>query len=114
MCFVSLICQRRSLYLMHESTVVSEPAVAHRAGTSSALNRTSHISRLGLARALSRSADTQDQAKKLYEEVISMAPGVSCLSCLELRYFLNVFTIQLTQDIITDFIPTQLLLLFKW
>lgn len=77
---------------MHESDVVSEPTVAHRASTSSALNRTSHISRLGLARALSRSAHTQDQAKKLYEEVISMAPGVSCVLCLVLRYFLSVFT----------------------
>ncbi|XP_026211008.1 uncharacterized protein LOC113158903 isoform X2 [Anabas testudineus] len=53
-----------------------EPAVADRVSTSSAVNHMSHISRLGLARALSRSADTQDQAKQLYEEVISMAPGV--------------------------------------
>lgn len=57
---------------------MSEPAVADRVSTSSAVNHMSHISRLGLARALSRSADTQDQAKQLYEEVISMAPGVSC------------------------------------
>lgn len=78
--------------MMYESTVVPGPAVAHRASTSSALNRTSHVSRLGLARALSRSADTQDRAKKLYEEVISMAPGVSGLLLLEQSYFLSVFT----------------------
>ncbi|XP_074503231.1 uncharacterized protein LOC141774455 isoform X1 [Sebastes fasciatus] len=51
-------------------------AVEDRASKSSPVNRRSHISRLGLARALSRSADTQDQAKQLYQEVISMAPGV--------------------------------------
>nr|XP_020457275.1 uncharacterized protein LOC109961061 isoform X2 [Monopterus albus] len=43
---------------------------------SSLVNRRSHTSRLGLAHALSRSADTLDQAKHLYQEVISMAPGV--------------------------------------
>lgn len=58
-------------------TVVSEPAVAEGVSVSSPVNRRSHISRLGLARALSRSAETQDQAKQLYQEVISMAPGVS-------------------------------------
>lgn len=56
-------------------------------------NRRSHISRLGLARALSRSADTQDRAKQLYEEVISMAPGVSCYPFqLDFRHFLTAFT----------------------
>lgn len=58
--------------------VVSEPAMADRVSVSSPVNRRSHISRLGLARSLSRSADTQDQAKQLYQEVISMAPAVSC------------------------------------
>ncbi|XP_038593967.1 uncharacterized protein LOC119917646 isoform X1 [Micropterus salmoides] len=53
-----------------------EPAVADREKVPSLVNRRSHISRLGLARALSRSADTQEQAKQLYQEVISMAPGV--------------------------------------
>ncbi|XP_078128958.1 uncharacterized protein LOC144532203 [Sander vitreus] len=53
-----------------------EPAVADKVSVSSPVNRRSHIPRLGLARALSRSADTQDQAKQLYQEVISMAPGV--------------------------------------
>ncbi|KAI3363416.1 hypothetical protein L3Q82_012034 [Scortum barcoo] len=53
-----------------------KPAVADRASPSSSVNRQSHISRLGLARALSRSADTEDQAKELYREVISMVPGV--------------------------------------
>lgn len=41
------------------------------------VNRRSHVPRLGLARALSRSAHTQDQAQQLYQEVISMAPEVS-------------------------------------
>ncbi|XP_034753536.1 uncharacterized protein LOC117960084 isoform X2 [Etheostoma cragini] len=53
-----------------------EPAVVDKVSVSSPVNRKSHISRLGLARALSRSADTQDQAQQLYQEVISMAPGV--------------------------------------
>ncbi|XP_049456959.1 uncharacterized protein LOC125903839 [Epinephelus fuscoguttatus] len=53
-----------------------EPAVVGRASTASPVNRRSHISRLGLARALSRSADTQEQAKQLYQEVICIAPGV--------------------------------------
>lgn len=41
------------------------------------LNRSSHVPRLGLARALARSTDTQDQAKLFYREVIAMAAGVS-------------------------------------
>ncbi|XP_044069520.1 uncharacterized protein LOC122884139 [Siniperca chuatsi] len=53
-----------------------EPAVADRESVSSLVNRKSHMSRLGLARTLSRSADTRDQGKQLYQEVISMAPGV--------------------------------------
>ncbi|XP_059214856.1 uncharacterized protein LOC131993127 [Centropristis striata] len=53
-----------------------EPDVVDKVSVSSPVNRRSHISRLGLARALSRSADTQEQAKQLYQEVISMAPGV--------------------------------------
>ncbi|XP_027133086.1 uncharacterized protein LOC104930903 [Larimichthys crocea] len=53
-----------------------EPAVADTVSVSSRVNRRSHISRLGLARALSRSADTQDRAKQLYREVIGMAPGL--------------------------------------
>ncbi|KAM9412568.1 uncharacterized protein ACWYII_026688 isoform 5-T5 [Salvelinus alpinus] len=40
------------------------------------LNRRSHAPRLGLARALSRSADSHDQARQLYQEVITMAPEV--------------------------------------
>nr|XP_046256934.1 uncharacterized protein LOC124065539 [Scatophagus argus] len=56
--------------------IAEEPAVADRASISGPVNRRSHVSRLGLARAFSRSADTQDQAKQLYHEVISMAPGV--------------------------------------
>ncbi|XP_031661082.1 uncharacterized protein LOC109879786 isoform X2 [Oncorhynchus kisutch] len=40
------------------------------------LNRRSHAPRLGLARALSRSADSHDQAHQLYQEVITMAPEV--------------------------------------
>ncbi|XP_036980656.1 uncharacterized protein LOC119034059 [Acanthopagrus latus] len=54
---------------------VEEPTVAEQ-NVVGPVNRRSHTSRLGLARALSRSADTQDQAKQLYQEVISMAPGV--------------------------------------
>lgn len=74
-------------------TVVSEPAVADRVSTSSPVNRRSHVSRLGLARALSHSADTQDRAKQLYQEVISMAPGVSCyLLHFDFRHFLNAPT----------------------
>ncbi|XP_069000352.1 uncharacterized protein [Embiotoca jacksoni] len=55
---------------------VSEPSSADTVSESGPVNRRSHVSRLGLARALSRSADTQDQSKQLYQEVISMAPGV--------------------------------------
>ncbi|XP_018517057.1 uncharacterized protein LOC108873376 [Lates calcarifer] len=53
-----------------------ERPVEDRVSVSTPLNRRSHISRLGLARALSRSAGTQDQAKHLYQEVISIAPAV--------------------------------------
>ncbi|XP_075906984.1 uncharacterized protein LOC142904639 isoform X2 [Nelusetta ayraudi] len=44
--------------------------------SSGPLNRSSHVPRLGLARALARSADTQDRAKLLYREVIAMAAEV--------------------------------------
>ncbi|XP_071336106.1 uncharacterized protein [Trachinotus anak] len=59
-----------------ETAKVSGPPVGDRVTVSSPVNRRSHIPRLGLARALSRSADTQDQAKQLYRETISMAQGV--------------------------------------
>ncbi|XP_034040608.1 uncharacterized protein LOC117523257 [Thalassophryne amazonica] len=51
-------------------------AASNSISVSGVVNRRSHVSRLGLARALSRSADTRDQAKQLYREVISMAPEV--------------------------------------
>ncbi|XP_015252382.1 PREDICTED: uncharacterized protein LOC107098982, partial [Cyprinodon variegatus] len=54
-----------------------DSSVGSRGGASATpLNPKSHVSRLGLARALSRSADTKDQAKQLYQEVITMAPGI--------------------------------------
>ncbi|XP_041865467.1 uncharacterized protein LOC121655109 [Melanotaenia boesemani] len=53
-----------------------EPVVVPRVSGPSVVNRMSHVSRLGLARVLSHSADTQDQAKQLYQEVIAMAPGI--------------------------------------
>ncbi|XP_047458118.1 uncharacterized protein LOC125018349 [Mugil cephalus] len=56
--------------------VVSEPAAVDGASESGPLNRKSHVSRLGLARALSRCTDTQDQAKQLYQEVIAVSPGI--------------------------------------
>ncbi|KAG7228472.1 hypothetical protein INR49_007645 [Caranx melampygus] len=62
--------------MARESDTLSEPPVGDPVTVSSPVNRRSHIPRLGLARALSRSADTQDQAQQLYQEVISMAPGV--------------------------------------
>nr|XP_008292168.1 PREDICTED: uncharacterized protein LOC103366271 [Stegastes partitus] len=65
--------ERRPDGVEKAEVVVSE---ADRVGVSSPVNRRSHVPRLGLARALSRSADTQDQAKQLYREVIAMAPGV--------------------------------------
>ncbi|XP_032409631.1 uncharacterized protein LOC116713548 [Xiphophorus hellerii] len=52
------------------------PPVENTASASGPLNPRSHVSRLGLARAFSRSADTQDQAKLFYREVIAMAPGI--------------------------------------
>ncbi|MEQ2225901.1 hypothetical protein ILYODFUR_022318 [Ilyodon furcidens] len=52
------------------------PSVGNTGSASGPLNCRSHVSRLGLARAFSRSADTQDQAKQLYQEVIAMAPGI--------------------------------------
>ncbi|XP_043992259.1 uncharacterized protein LOC122842444 isoform X1 [Gambusia affinis] len=52
------------------------PPVENTASASGPLNPRSHVSRLGLARAFSRSADTQDQAKHFYGEVIAMAPGI--------------------------------------
>lgn len=76
--------------------MVAEAPVADPVSVSSPVNRRSHIPRLGLARALSRSADTQDQAQQLYQEVISMAPGVSC-ELLHLDF-----------SDITSFTPTQL------
>lgn len=59
---------------------LSESAVTDGGSSSSScgpLNRSSHVPRLGLARALARSADTQDRAKLLYREVIAMAAEVS-------------------------------------
>ncbi|KAK1905546.1 putative membrane protein [Dissostichus eleginoides] len=53
-----------------------EPAVDDTVIVSGPMNRSSHVSRLGLARALTRSADTQERARQLYQEVIAMAPGV--------------------------------------
>ena len=77
---------------------VSEPAEVKEASVSGPVNSRSHVSRLGLARALSRSADTQDQAKQLYQEAIAMAPGVSwCPSYLRvfLFFFFSAFNMQL-------------------
>lgn len=54
------------------------------------MNRRSHAARLGLARAYSRSSDTQDQAKQLYQEVIAMAPEVSYLLYLHFKAFPKV------------------------
>ncbi|KAK5882745.1 hypothetical protein CesoFtcFv8_021298 [Champsocephalus esox] len=53
-----------------------EPAVDDTVIVSGPMNRSSHVSRLGLARALTRSSDTQERARQLYQEVIAMAPGV--------------------------------------
>lgn len=44
-----------------------------------ALNEKSYLPRLGLARALTRTADSQKQACHLYREVIDMAPEVRFL-----------------------------------
>ncbi|XP_029305096.1 uncharacterized protein LOC115019710 [Cottoperca gobio] len=57
-------------------TVETAEEPTHGGSASSPVNRSSHVSRLGLARALTRCADTLDRAKQLYLEVISMAPGV--------------------------------------
>lgn len=82
----------RGIYTLCVLIVVSEPTVAEQ-NVVGPVNRRSHTSRLGLARALSRSADTQDQAKQLYQEVISMAPGVSCYPLhLDFRHFRTAFT----------------------
>ncbi|KAL3971792.1 target of EGR1 protein 1 [Sarotherodon galilaeus] len=51
-------------------------AVTDKIHESSLVNRRSHAARLGLARAYSRSPNTQDQAKQLYQEVIAMAPEI--------------------------------------
>ncbi|XP_062319617.1 uncharacterized protein LOC134022259 [Osmerus eperlanus] len=53
-----------------------ESAVAECPVGPTPVNRRSHAPRLGLARALSRNADTHDQACQFYQEVISMAPEV--------------------------------------
>lgn len=58
--------------------LLSESAVKDGVSNSGSLNRSSYVPRLGLARIFSRTADSQDQAKQLYREVISMATGVSC------------------------------------
>lgn len=55
------------LFVLAPAVVPSGPSI---------VNHMSHVSRLGLARVLSHSADTQDRAKQLYREVIAMAPGV--------------------------------------
>ncbi|XP_015218375.2 uncharacterized protein [Lepisosteus oculatus] len=59
-----------------EGNITQELVPASPANSPISINRGSHTHRLGLARALSRTEDTQDQACKLYEEVITMAPEV--------------------------------------
>ncbi|XP_061601139.1 uncharacterized protein LOC133463560 [Cololabis saira] len=61
---------------LETAETAEESGAAHRASTSSPVNRRSHVSRLGLARALSRSTHTQDQAQQLYREVMAMAPEI--------------------------------------
>lgn len=79
---------------------VSEPVVADRVSVPGPVNSRSHLSRLGLARALSCSTDTQEQAKQLYREVISMAPGVRCCPLhWDCRPFLDAFTVLPTSAI---------------
>ncbi|XP_062375921.1 uncharacterized protein LOC134064127 [Sardina pilchardus] len=56
--------------------VVEAPSSNTRVAAPAVANPKSHAPRLGLARALSRSADTQQEACSLYQEVISMAPEV--------------------------------------
>lgn len=67
------------MYPTPNTCFLSESQVTDGGSSSSSgpLNRSSHVPRLGLARALARSADTQDRAKLLYREVIAMAAEVS-------------------------------------
>ncbi|KAL7877350.1 hypothetical protein SRHO_G00039930 [Serrasalmus rhombeus] len=55
---------------------VKEESSLSGASTPAIMNMKSHAPRLGLARALSRSSDSHQQACCLYEEVIAMAPEV--------------------------------------
>ncbi|KAI1894670.1 hypothetical protein AGOR_G00118150 [Albula goreensis] len=55
---------------------VEEPVGDINCDFPTSLNRQSHAPRLGLARAFSRSAETQEQACELYQGVIAMAPEV--------------------------------------
>ncbi|CAB1427424.1 unnamed protein product [Pleuronectes platessa] len=59
-----------------ETAEVPEAPVGDGDAASCPVNCRSHVPRLGLARALSRSADTREEAQQLYQEVISMAPGL--------------------------------------
>ncbi|XP_061083345.1 uncharacterized protein LOC133117877 [Conger conger] len=55
---------------------VMEPVLNSSCGLPTSLNCWSHTTRLGLARAYSRSPDTRQQACELYQEVIAKAPKV--------------------------------------
>ncbi|XP_070398692.1 uncharacterized protein [Nothobranchius furzeri] len=57
-----------------EQDCCPKPVHEERVSVSGPLNRRSHVARLGLARVLSRSIDTQNEAEQLYQEVIAMAP----------------------------------------
>ncbi|XP_070398689.1 uncharacterized protein [Nothobranchius furzeri] len=59
-----------------EQDCCPKPVHEERVSVSGPLNRRSHVARLGLARVLSRSIDTQNEAEQLYQEVIAMAPEV--------------------------------------
>lgn len=74
-----LVSQHRSIYSVKYVvlTVAESPSSSTRIAIPAVLNPKSHAPRLGLARALSRSAETQQEACSLYQEVISMAPKVS-------------------------------------
>ncbi|XP_048863663.1 uncharacterized protein LOC125738570 isoform X2 [Brienomyrus brachyistius] len=70
-------CQSSEEQLEPQAPKAGELALDHISSAESMMrNCWSHVPRLGLARALSRSANTMEKACTLYQEVIAMAPEV--------------------------------------
>ncbi|KAG7462877.1 hypothetical protein MATL_G00189370 [Megalops atlanticus] len=69
-------CPPQTKTMVTEAFTVERPVLDNESEFPTSINCRSHSPRLGLARALSRSTETQEQACKLYQEVIAMASEV--------------------------------------